>query len=405
MLKTNKRKLILYLARWNLLLLVLVAFPRIVLAAENVNLENQNTGTGSTNSLNVEVSDQSNVEMVNSGVTVNEINLTVNSGQNQADANNGESQVDTGDVGLEVQVETQGNVNDAEFSEDAQETNINLTNQSTGTDSDNQIDVVLNDSNTVEMNNSSDVTNNIDLNLNSGENKTNGNNGDVKVHTGDISVSETIKNHVGANRLVGEMCGLCGATTVNQSNVKTGEDSINKIEVVVNKNSSVHTDNKVVLKNEVKGDINTGQNEANENNGETFVESGEIVVNVEVDNELNDNDVDIAYTPENDPSVDPGDADPGSAEDNDPDDPSAPVVPVTNNGGSSSDNTGNNNSSGSSGSGSVANASVSAVGGAVLGAILPETGNPYWLAMWMMGLFLISMGRYVRLNSGRSPAV
>jgi uncharacterized membrane protein YgcG len=252
----------------------------------------------------------------------------------------------------------------------------------------------------VVASNTSEVVNGVDIDANTGRNQVNGNTGEGVVETGAIYSEVNLATEM--NGTVVKVCEACGfGGTVTAMNEKTGAGSENVSEVVVNKSTNVEINQESSVNNQVSGSFNTGDNQANGNTEGGRIETGGISLTLDIGNVLNKAVVILeggGCCGVEDPG-DPGDPeDPGDPGTGGPEEPSPPSDNPGSSSGTSS--SGGSSSSGNSGGGSVAAASI----GPAIGAILPATGAKLWL-WWMAGLFLFSMGRFVRLMAGRSPAV
>jgi hypothetical protein len=372
--------------------------------ASDVDVINQNTGTGSTNNAVAEISNETKVAMSNDGQTVNEINLNLNTGSNQANSNSGQSEINTGSGKVELKVENSGNENVLNVGTDGGDVKtVNLINQSTGVDSVNQVALNSNSSSEVKVTNTASNINEVDLNLNSGNNQAVSNGGSVKIETGKLDSAVSLETTGGGNKINISGC-QCAGLHLFLENSDTGTKSVNKIMVTVENKTEVSVDNQSVTLNSVSVDLNSGGNSALKNSGSVTIQTGSINAVVNVDNAINQNEIVIERSnddDENDPDNEVDDPEIGGP-DEDKGVPVDEAVPPVAAPGGSSGSSSNSDNGGSSSSGSSGGSS--AVGGRVLGAILPETGSPFSLSLWMMGIFLIFMGRYVRLMSGRSPS-
>jgi hypothetical protein len=236
------------------------------------------------------------------------------------------------------------------------------------------------------------VVNQVNVDASTGENQANGNTGEGVVVTGGVSTETKLVTVV--NRTKVDICQGCGFfDNIRAINEKTGAGSENVSQVVVNKSTKVVVNDESRVVNQVSGDLNTGGNEASGNTEGGRIETGGITAMVEIGNTVNQAEV-VEECDEDGGPGDPGDPGTGGNDE--------PAPPASNPGGNQSSGTsssGSSSSNGGSSGGSVAAASI----GPVIGGILPATGSRMWM-WWMAGLFLFSMGRFIRLMAGRSPA-
>ena len=387
-----------------LLLILLWYGSAVVWAEENNTVTNQETGAGSDNLAKVEIEQSTQVEQTNNNSTVNEISLNLNTGENQGNKNNGNSEINTGGIKSEVEVSNVGNINQSALgASETNETLVAVSNQQTGADSNNQAGININNRTLIATQNQQTVINQINIDGNTGNNQANKNTGDVEIETGNI-VSEISVQTLGN---ISSIAGLGGCSICNQNyqlmviHQQTGAGSENQTTIKIDKGTVIFQKNNQIVINKINGNLNTGENQANENTGDVTIHTGEIKLYTEILTAGNENLIVASEIIEYDPD-DPQDPQnlPEIGGPDDPDDPDPQPLPVNNTNPPGDSGISPNNTSPNGGS-SYPDTSVA---GAVLGAILPLTGNSSTLAIWMWGLFLISMGRFVRLLSGRAPA-
>ena len=148
--------------------------------------------------------------------------------------------------------------------------------------------------------------------------------------------------------------------------------------VILSDTSGIQVDieNRANIENKSEWDLNTGNNEANGNNGDVSIETGDILFASTIDNSgINEGIVDV------DCCEDEGGPGP---------DPTPPNPPDSNN---------NSNNGSSSGSSSSSGGS----GGPTAGEVLPVTGAPSLMFLALINVIMFFMGWYLRLRSGNSP--
>ncbi len=250
-------------------------------------------GADSDNDAVVNNSQNTTVNQTNSANFTNNVSGSANTGDNDANKNNGGTvTVKTGDASVNNTVSNAANQNWANVSCCGQgNTEVKIGNNAA--DSNNTVN--LYDKNTVKVNqdNDADFHNYVNGTAKTGNNDANKNNGgDVTVKTGDAWVNNTVTNWANANSA--KVGSKGDGSDVSLKIVNNGAGSDN--DIVVNKNSTVNVtqDNDADFYNKVKGKANTGDNNANQNNGgDVTVETGDASVNATVDNMANFNWADL----------------------------------------------------------------------------------------------------------------
>lgn len=157
-----------------------------------------------------------------------------------------------------------------------------------GSDSDNNANVSFEQSTTVVQNNDAQITNDVRVDANTGDNEANDNTGgDVSVQTGDVDAEVSVTNV--ANKNVADVeCCTGGDKEIEIS--KNGSDSDNTVDFDWKNNIDVFQENDANIRNDVRVEANTGDNEANDNtDGDVSIETGDADVSVSVTNMANAN--------------------------------------------------------------------------------------------------------------------
>lgn len=353
---------------------IVLALNPYLVAAEEITVTGN--GEGSSNTVNISSSQQTQVEQQNTAEVTNNVEVAANTGNNEASDNtNGETNITTGDVDVETTIINAGiNQNYAETSCCPGSVGASITNN--GSNSNNNISYGQNSNTSLTSNNTANISNNIKGTANTGYNKANNNTqSSVSITTGDINVKDTIKNKSINIQSASLSQGNTGDITIKIAN--NGSDSQNSIELVNESNVDVDINNVANIENNSSWDLNTGGNEASGNTkADVKIASGDITYTSTIENtDINVSIVDIDCCDSDNPN---------------PVDPNPPVNPPSNggssNGGSSSGNGSSNGQGGTS------------------GPILPVTGGSFsliFLAIANVALFFL--GGYLRLRSGRSP--
>ena len=172
---------------------------------------------------------------------------------------------------------------------------VNLEISGNGSDSDNNIDVELNNLTVIEQTNTANIQNNVEIFANTGNNEANDNTGgDVGIDTGNAKAEVNVSNTANSN--VAEVNGCCpGDITAEISG--NGTDSDNQIDIDVcayndECGTFIEQTNEANISNNVAVELNTGDNEANDNTGgDVEIDTGNAEANggVTISNAVNSN--------------------------------------------------------------------------------------------------------------------
>ena len=145
-----------------------------------------------------------------------------------------------------------------------------------GSESVNEVAVETTTTTTVQQSNEANVINNVATEANTGGNTASGNTGgDVAIDTGNITENVTLETTANASVIEIPCCNGEEAGVVISGN---GADSENSVDLAISQKTTVVIDQKASVKNVVNGSANTGENTANENNGNVNIETGDIHV-------------------------------------------------------------------------------------------------------------------------------
>ena len=253
-------------------------------------IEVSGNGSGSTNEVATQVSTQTVVQQTNEADVTNAVTTDANTGGNTASENTGGStSIETGDVAQNVSIETAANTSSVETPCCASETDISISGNGEG--SQNSVDLTKTQETNITINQDADVLNKVNGNANTGNNTANDNNGNVSIQTGDIHVSGGIENgpinvhHVSASAPGEDLSvKIFGNGTGSQNRISL--NIFDPVIVFINSNADID--------NFVHWDLNTGQNEANGNNGDVSIVTGDIIFDFFIKNgPINVGEVDI----------------------------------------------------------------------------------------------------------------
>ena len=175
---------------------------------------------------------------------------------------------------------------------------INVVVSGNGSESNNDVDVDINNATQVNQSNEANVSNNVNASANTGGNDAEDNTGGgVSIDTGDAEASATVVNAVNSNEAVVEDCGGCpGDLKVEISG--NGSDSHNEVDVDVNDSHSkdpapnkwISQTNSANVTNDVNVKANSGYNDAEDNTGgDVEINTGSAIADAVVVNQLNAN--------------------------------------------------------------------------------------------------------------------
>ena len=268
-------------------LLLNVATP----ALAGTTLEISGNGSDSDNTVDVSTSNNTAVVQNNEAHVNNNIKVESNTGENTADDNTGgDVEIETGDADTEVNVSNSLNSNQASV-DCCNEGDTEVKISGNGSDSDNEIDLNLDNSTVVTQENDAKIGNEVDVDSDTGDNSADDNTGgDVVIETGDADAEVNIDNMVNFNAADVD-CGCVLDLTAKIAG--NGTESDNKIKADVEGGSEVFQDNAICLDNSGDVDADTGDNDAEDNTGsvdsDPSITTGDADTNVSVENSGNAN--------------------------------------------------------------------------------------------------------------------
>ena len=153
-----------------------------------------------------------------------------------------------------------------------------------GNSSNSEIQVQVEQETTIEQSNEADVSNEVETEANTGDNEANGNSGETQIQTGDINAQTEITNELNTSVIDTGCCQEEETTITIEGN---GADSQNTVELSVSKQTNVTVHQEANINNHINGTANTGRNQANGNNGNVTIDTGDISAEVYVTNQVN----------------------------------------------------------------------------------------------------------------------
>lgn len=162
--------------------------------------------------------------------------------------------------------------------------------------SSNDISYQAEESNQVQQTNIAEIENNVGVEVQTGENEANGNSGEVEISTGGITGGIEILN-TGNNSTAQNGC--CGEEDPSLSSIENnGAQSENTINISENSSNKITLSNGLVLTNNISINADTGDNEAEDNEGDVTIQTGNISLLAQIFNQ-NLNTADISATSQN----------------------------------------------------------------------------------------------------------
>jgi hypothetical protein len=303
-----------------------------------IHATNSQTGSGSTNELDIDVTNMETTTLRNTADAENNVAIDAITGQNEATQNTGGAAVTTGDVEATTNTVTLANMNvvdgnlglvivnafnrwlayllgsDGSWTPigHSYSTVITAENRQTGADSTNTVDVDVTNTAETTIENDASITNTLEIAAITGQNTANQNTGNASVTTGDARVSANIVNVVNTNvvrgslfiavvnvfgnwfgdflfggRAIGVLASSGGGATIAAQNTNTGAESTNTIDVDANSESTLAVDNTATIENTLVVNADTGHNEASRNTGLASIDTGDVLVALHARNVAN----------------------------------------------------------------------------------------------------------------------
>jgi hypothetical protein len=327
-------------------------------------------GSSSQNNVNVTSDSSTDVSQDNSATVANTVDSAADTGNNSANDNSGESvAIATGDATNVVAAETVTNISSAEAGCCSSDGGGSVVVSGNGQGSENTATINNSSTTTVNIAQNATITTNISGYINTGKNSANDNSGDVSIETGNIYARGEIVN-------ASNFASISIASGNGDFLVKiydNGKDSTNDIYLNLLNNTIVNINNNSRLSNVLNWDLNTGNNEANDNDGNVKIKTGDIRLDTIIRNLANISKVIIDCKCEVKAEEKPEENKPG-------------------------ENKPGENKPGEGGGGAGSSGGPGAPG-EVLGAMLPVTGNNSLIGMTLVAMMMLIAGIYLRQTS------
>lgn len=361
-------------------------------AAYGLELTVTDNGSGSTSEVSAVVEQTATVVQSNDTNINNEVGIEADTGSNNVSGNGGEIAVETGDVNITAEVTNEVNNSAVNLPccEASGETVIEVSGNGEGSTT--QVNYTNEQATEVFVNQQAIINNILSGTLNTGNNTASNNGGNVTIETGSISGNVNLTNIINSSQ-VQVSTGSNGEIIIKVN--QNGTNSQNLITLSLVDGVLVVVDNQAEVNNSVNFDLNTGNNTANDNQGEVWIKTGDIDFAIITENLINQDEVIIDKCCEVEP-IDPDDPpDPPEDPPVDPDPPES-ILPPTRPENKPNDK--DDDPDDDSGVGGVSDAEV-------LGAMLPATGTMDYMLAVVANILMFLLGVYLRLKSGRAPAI
>jgi len=360
------------------IILITVGFVKPVRASE-INLSVSGNGDSSSNQANTQTKNDATVTQSNNAKVTNNTNSTSDSGNNKANANTtSQTTIHSGSSTANTTVNNNNiNNNTAQNVGCGCKTNTQIAVANNGQGSTNAVNATSITNTTVTQSNNAAVTNTPQLSSNSGGNNANSNTGNTTINTGKVGGNIQIENKNINQNIDPEPSGSSSTTTILVD--KNGANSVNIVNFTSQADFNYVESNIADIINDPILNLDSGNNNADKNNGDTTILTGDVLGQVIIENDkVNENFKKTNKSPETPPTT--------------PTPPQTPIIPPLGPqiGGGSSPNPGGNGS----------NTSVLA---AATGEMLPATGSNFLFLFTLLAIGLFFAGLYLRLHSGYAP--
>lgn len=372
----------------SLLRLAIVAVGMIVPLEQATALEILVTGNGASSQQAVVVAAEkdANVSQQNDTTADTEVLSSHNTGSNTiSDTTGSVSSITTGDISEVVAISTEANSNSAVVNQCcAQDTVVKVTNNGAG--STNDVDMAISRTLGVSTHQQAIIRQSHVSNGETGNNHIDDTTGaESTIETGSIVTDHDLSVDVNRSVVSAQVPGE-GITTIKIAG--NGTDSVTLVSYTSNKVFDILVQHSEELVNSIIADYSTGNNFINGlTGGSALIITGDI--SSEASSSTTGSTSAVSLTDVSCSTDDPGDG-PGDVYVTPPNTTvTSPAV----------------SSTGSSGSDSTAS---NAVGGAILGmteSLLPSTGADSLYAFLIANILMLVFGCYLRLRSGRAPAI
>lgn len=156
-----------------------------------------------------------------------------------------------------------------------------------GTSSTNSVNLSVEQQTTINSTNQANIQNNVDSQANTGNNSASNNtSANTTVQTGDANQNISVSNQANSSTVNTSGCG-CAGQDINVQVSGNGSDSQNTTNVDVKNETTINATNNANIINTVYVGANTGNNSAQNNNGDVTIATGNIVIRGLIENKAN----------------------------------------------------------------------------------------------------------------------
>lgn len=258
---------------------------------QDTTVEIRDNSRDSVNVVDLDQENRTRVSQDNRAYVNNNVNVNADTGDNRANDNRGDVTVRSGDVASTVTLRTFANANSAVVGGNGGEAGqLSAVIDGNDRDSFNKIELDLDNWVILDQDNYADVDNDVDVDADTGDNRAYDNRGDILIDAGDVESSVVVDNMVNFNAADVD----CGCIyNVSADVTDNSRDSFNKIEGDLSSGLVALQENDAYVDNDLEGrdgvELDTGDNRANDNRGDTTVNPGSATSTVELENLANQN--------------------------------------------------------------------------------------------------------------------
>lgn len=153
-----------------------------------------------------------------------------------------------------------------------------------GATSENNTSIEISQQTAVVQQNGAQIKNDINSEANTGKNTVAENVGDAHIKTGDITNNVNVQNTAGSNIATGTFCAGCPNGELAIGIEGNGASSTSSVAVASKTNNAAYQTNNGSIINDVQTKLNTGYNTSKKNVGNSYIHTGGIVANVDLNN-------------------------------------------------------------------------------------------------------------------------
>ena len=257
----------------------------------SVTAENGTTGANSENENTYEIDSEVEIEIESSAEVDNDLEIDVETGGNDVDQNTSVEDFTTGSIDGAIEVSNDLNtaeivLSSADFG--ASDVDVDFKNHLTGSSSENENKVEIDQETEVSIENRADIKNDIDLDLSTGHNDVDHNTVVGDVTTGDIEIRGEVSNTANSGAGSLELPSMADRdVSVSLTNDTTGANSENENTVEIDSSLELEVENRADIDNDLDIDADTGNNDIGHNTVVGDITTGDISIDYTVTNTAN----------------------------------------------------------------------------------------------------------------------